>query len=295
MLGSDFDVTGTETVRQTGQTFLEKLRSEDQQNPGPHGATPFPIASDITGLALRHHPGSQVRFLEPCLGTGIFFSTLLHEADNRGDSLKIVAAHGVEREEQFAVLAHDLWAPAGLTVHELDFLTLGSADAPKATMVLSRPPVTQHHRLSSAVKIRAADAAEAATGIRPTGLTDLYNHFVLATHQFLADGAVSGAGVADKFLHLAQVKSPPLPGVEGAVSASIISKAVHWASAATAKRSSIGRWWCSPTRPPNQPTRSSSQRVREIFGADTSTTVTYGQLASSWTGPNSGTTVIRHS
>ena len=78
MLGFDFDVTGTETVRQTGQTFLQKLRSENQEYPSPHGATPFPLASDLTGLALSYHPGSQIQFLEPCLGTGIFFSTLLH-------------------------------------------------------------------------------------------------------------------------------------------------------------------------------------------------------------------------
>lgn len=201
MLGFDFDIPGTETVRQTGQTFLEKLRSENQEQPSPHGATPFPLARDLTGLALSYHPGSQVQFLEPCLGTGIFFSTLLHEAEHRTGELKIQSAHGIEREDQFAALAHDLWAPAGLTVHQLDFMMLDESHLPKATMVVSRPPVTQHHRLSSASKIRAADAAEAATGIRPTGLTDLYSHFVLATHKFLSDGAVSTWLLPTKFLH----------------------------------------------------------------------------------------------
>lgn len=201
MLGFDFDVTGTETVRQTGQMFLEKLRADNQEQPSPHAATPFPLASDLTGLALSYHPGSQIQFLEPCLGTGIFFSTLLHEAENRIGEIKIQSAHGIEREDQFAALAHDLWAPAGLTVHNLDFMTMDDDLMPKATMVVSRPPVTQHHRLSSASKVRAADAAEAATGIRPTGLTDLYSHFVLATHRFLSDGAVSTWLLPTKFLH----------------------------------------------------------------------------------------------
>lgn len=286
MLGSDFDVTGTETVRQTGQTFLEKLRSEDQQNPGPHGATPFPIASDITGLALRYHPGSQVRFLEPCLGTGIFFSTLLHEVDNRGDSLEIVAAHGVEREAQFAVLAHDLWAPAGLTVHELDFLTLGSSDAPKATMVLSRPPVTQHHRLSSEVKIRAADAAETATGIRPTGLTDLYNHFVLATHQFLAHGAVSAWVLPTKFLHHSAGQA-----TRSYLATKVRLQRIHnYESGAlgfSGNREDILDWsvvvFTNETAKPTDTVELTAGE--EIFGADASTTVTTGQLTSStdWT------------
>lgn len=201
MLDFDFDITGTETVRQTGQTFLERLRSEERDDATPQSPTPFSLASDITGLALRYHPGSRIQFFEPCLGTGIFFSALLHVAEHRGADLEITAAHGVEPEQQFAMLAHDLWAPAALTVHELDFLTLSASNLPKATMVLSRPPVTQHHRLSSDQKILAADAAEMATGIRPTGLTDLYNHFVLATHKHLADGAVSAWLLPTKFLH----------------------------------------------------------------------------------------------
>src|SRR5699024_1051884 len=165
-----------ESVRQTGQAFLEKLRSDDQQQ----GATPFELATDVAGLALRYHPGFEVNFLEPCIGTGIFFSALLHGATDHHGDLEIRAAHGVEPDEQFAALAHDLWAPAGLTVHDLNFMRLTEADLPKATLVLSRPPTTPHHYLTSDQKVLAANAAEDATGIRPTGLADLYIHFLLA-------------------------------------------------------------------------------------------------------------------
>src|SRR5690554_6867512 len=135
VLDFDFDVTGTETVRQTGQAFLEKLRSNAKADPTEQGATPFPEASEITGLALRYHPGSNIEFLEPCVGTGIFFSALLHHVADRNGSLTIHSAHGVERDGQFATLAHDLWAPAGLDVHTLDFLKLTTDDLPRASMV----------------------------------------------------------------------------------------------------------------------------------------------------------------
>ncbi|GAA4105518.1 hypothetical protein [Enteractinococcus coprophilus] len=200
MLDSDFDVTGTETVRQTGQAFLEKLRPSAKADPAEQGATPFPEASDITGLALRYHPGSEIDFLEPCVGTGIFFSALLHHVADRHGTLNIHTAHGVERDDQFAALAHDLWAPAGLEVLLRDFLRLSSSDLPQASMVLSRPPATFHHRLSSDAKVRAADAAETSSGIRPTGMADLYSHFVLATHKFLAPKAVSAWVLPTKFL-----------------------------------------------------------------------------------------------
>lgn len=200
VLDFDFDVTGTETVRQTGQAFLEKLRSNAKADPTEQGATPFPEASEITGLALRYHPGSNIEFLEPCVGTGIFFSALLHHVADRNGSLTIHSAHGVERDGQFATLAHDLWAPAGLDVHTLDFLKLTTDDLPRASMVLSRPPATFHHQLSSEAKVRAADAAEQSCGIRPTGIADLYTHFVLATHKFLAPQAVSAWVLPTKFL-----------------------------------------------------------------------------------------------
>ena len=200
LLDFDFDVTGTETVRQTGQAFLEKLRSSTKADPAEQGATPFPEASDITGLALRYHSGSDIDFLEPCVGTGIFFSALLHHVADRHGTLNIHTAHGVERDDQFATLAHDLWAPAGLEILARDFLDLPSNDLPQASMVLSRPPATFHHRLSSDAKIRAADAAEASSGIRPTGIADLYSHFVLATHKFLAPNAVSAWVLPTKFL-----------------------------------------------------------------------------------------------
>lgn len=201
MLGFDFDVSGTESVRQTGQVFLEKLRSDNQHQAWQLGATPFALATEIVGLALQHHPGHQVRFLEPSIGTGIFFSALLHDVTDRDGGLEICEAHGVEPDTQFAALAHDLWAPAGLTVHDLDFMRLAQPDLPQATLVLSRPPDTAHHRMTSEQKVLAADRAEEATGIRPTGLADLYMHFLLATHKFLAPGAVSAWLLPTAFLH----------------------------------------------------------------------------------------------
>jgi len=198
MLGFDFDITGTESVRQTGQAFLEKLRTD---NAPEQSATPFSLANDIVGLALRYHPGTDIRFLEPCIGSGLFFSALLHEATDKNLQRPIAAAHGVEPDEHFAALAHDLWAPAGLTVHNLDFMQLTRDDLPKASLVLSRPPATPHHRLTSEQKVAAANAAESATGIRPTGLADFYIHFLLASHKFLAPGAVSAWLLPTAFLH----------------------------------------------------------------------------------------------
>src|SRR5699024_12176128 len=82
-----------------------------------------------------------------------------------------------------------------------DFMQLTRDDLFKSSLVLSRPPASPHHRLTSEQKVAAANAAESATGIRPTGLADFYIHFLLASHKFLAPGAVSAWLLPIAFLH----------------------------------------------------------------------------------------------
>lgn len=285
MLGFDFDISGTESVRQTGQVFLEKLRSDDQHHPSQQGATPLEIASDIAGLALRYHPGRDISFLEPCIGSGIFFSALLHDAPDHDGGLEIRAAHGVEPDEQFAALAHDLWAPAGLTVHDLDFMNLSAADLPKATLVLSRPPTTPHHRLTSEQKIMAADSAEEATGIRPTGLADAYIPFLLATHKFLAPGAVSAWILPTAFLQRSAGQA-----LRSYLARQVRIQRIHTFDrgvlGATGHDDEILDWsvivFTNQTAQPTDTFKFSSGG--ELFGADTTVEVPYSQLdpAASW-------------
>src|SRR5690625_4818681 len=137
------------------------------------GATPFPIASDITDLALRYHPGSDISFLEPCVGTGIFFSAFLHDAADHAGQLRIQSAHGVEYDEQFAALAHDLWAPDALAVNNLNFLCLTAAHLPTATLVMFRSPTNRNHLLRSELDVQVANGTDAGSGMSPTGLSDL--------------------------------------------------------------------------------------------------------------------------
>src|SRR5699024_11692244 len=97
-------------------------------------------------------------------------------------------------------LSHELCVPAGLAVQHLHSLRLAATDLPKATLGLPRPPTTADHRMTSEQKVLAADRAEEATGIRPTGLADAYIHFLLASHKFLAPGAVSAWLLPTAFL-----------------------------------------------------------------------------------------------
>src|SRR5699024_3784341 len=140
----------------------------------------------ITRLALQYHPDHAVDLLDPCIGTGHFFSALLQHIAADSNRYQLRSAHGGEHDERFATMAHDLWAPAGLHVHDANFMALTTQDLPQATLVLSHPLSTQHHELTSEQKIQAANTAEHSTGIRPTGVADFYNHYVLGTHKFLA-------------------------------------------------------------------------------------------------------------
>src|SRR5208282_2196811 len=102
------------------------------------------LAGEIVSAALKFLPkGSDIRFLEPGLGTGAFFSALLRSADRH----RIVAAKGVEIDPYYATAARDLWADTGLQVCIGDFTQMRppGAESEKFNLLVCNPPYSRHH------------------------------------------------------------------------------------------------------------------------------------------------------
>ena len=69
--------------------------------------------------------GGPLRFLDPAVGTGVFYSALLEHVGRDA----IAAAVGCEKDEAIATAARDLWADAGLRVRTDDFTELSKVQA----------------------------------------------------------------------------------------------------------------------------------------------------------------------
>src|SRR5947208_2659757 len=102
------------------QTQLDSSKSQGERNKLGQFATPTPLAVQILECARRLHPvGTRVRFLDPAIGTGSFYSALLRAfpAD------QIESAVGFETDSACAGGALSLWGNTPLKLRVEDFTT----------------------------------------------------------------------------------------------------------------------------------------------------------------------------
>lgn len=174
-----------ETERQRRQVALDEDRTPAERNQDGQFATPPALARQIMDEALTHLRG-PIRFLEPAVGSGAFFSALLNVA-NRD---RIERAVGVELDARFAKAADDLWAECGLDVVQGDFTKQTATSDARGNLLVTNPPYVRHHHLDKADKVRLAGRVENELGLSPSGLSGLYVYFLLLSHEWMEEGGV---------------------------------------------------------------------------------------------------------
>ena len=180
-------VDDLEANRQIEQIRLDALKTGRERNRLGQFATPPALARDIARYvqSLWSSRTDRVRFLDPAIGTGSFYSAL-RQVFSRD---QIAAATGFEIDLAFAKAAGEVWADSGLTVVEGDF-TSERPDA-KFNLILSNPPYVRHHHLDKGDKERLKALVADRHRITISGLAGLYCHFLL-----LSDSWMEAHGVA---------------------------------------------------------------------------------------------------
>jgi adenine-specific DNA-methyltransferase len=165
---------------------LDSLKSPAERNRLGQFATPPALALEIAKYAkqLRKRNRGPVRFLDPAIGTGSFFSAFSRVFK------PFDAAVGVEIDPEFAEASRKLWLPAGLTVITGDFTRL-PAPKDQFNLILANPPYVRHHHLYSDDKQRLRAAIADSLAINISGLAGLYCYFLL-----LADAWLEPDGIA---------------------------------------------------------------------------------------------------
>ena len=111
-------IASLEERRLALQRELDAGKDSSERNRMGQFATPTGLAVDILRYAKRHLGNSDgVRFIDPALGTGSFYSALLDVFPQRS----ISAAVGYEIDPHYGVPASKLWADSGLDVRLEDF------------------------------------------------------------------------------------------------------------------------------------------------------------------------------
>src|SRR6185312_8652631 len=146
-------IQSIEARRLTLQSQLDSMKTQDERNKRGQFATPTQLAADVLDYAKSLVPaGSQVRFLDPALGTGSFFTALF----NAFSSAQITEAAGYEIDPYYAREASQLWSDDSVKIYHADFTQAAPpvAEQMKPNLLICNPPYVRHHHLLKAEKQR---------------------------------------------------------------------------------------------------------------------------------------------
>jgi adenine-specific DNA-methyltransferase len=186
-----------EARRQRRQEALDADKDRAERNRWGQFATPMPLALDIAEYvaALWKTRGEPVRFLDPALGTGAFFSALQQAFPDD----EVACTAGVELDPRIVAAATDLWKATGLDVVAADFTHL-EPPAELFNLILANPPYVRHHHLERDDKQRLQREVARRLGIKLSGLAGLYCHFLLLADAWLAPGGLAVWLIPSEFM-----------------------------------------------------------------------------------------------
>jgi len=189
-----------ESRRQVIQADIDTRKSAAERNRLGQFATPNALAIDIARYveSILGPTESIIRFADPSIGSGSFFSAALAVFGAK----RISSAVGVELDSAFADAARHLWGNAGLKVVQGDFTqVVANGSCPLApNVILANPPYVRHHHLSREDKARLQRLTFKMAGVEVNGLAGLYVYFLLLATAWMEDGGVAAWLIPSEFM-----------------------------------------------------------------------------------------------
>jgi len=181
--------------RQAEQIRLDSLKTAAERNKWGQFATPFELALSLARYAHQTLGEGRLRFFDPAIGTGSFYSALSQVVPAKS----IEAATGIELDPLFADAAKNLWGKSGLHVVEGDF-TKQKPPAQGFNLVLTNPPYVRHHHLESEAKDRLKAQLARSMNMEISGLAGLYCYFLLQCHDWMEEQGLAIWLVPSEFM-----------------------------------------------------------------------------------------------
>ncbi|MDD4963338.1 MAG: N-6 DNA methylase [Gallionella sp.] len=189
-----------ESRRQAIQADIDARKSAAERNRLGQFATPNALAVDIARYveSVLVQTQSSIRFADPSIGSGSFFSAALTVFGHK----RISSAIGIELDSVFADAARNLWGDEGLEVLLGDFTrVIANGSCPTApNVILANPPYVRHHHMSKEDKERLQDLTFKMSGVEVSGLAGLYVYFLLLATAWLEEGGVAAWLIPSEFM-----------------------------------------------------------------------------------------------
>ena len=190
------DMETIEEKRLAIQAMLDRGKTAEERNRMGQFATPTVLAREIVAHGAGLLPaGKKIRFLDPGIGTGSFYSALRTVVPEQ----RIEYAEGFEIDDHYGISARRLWEGTGLEIHPADFAE-AEPKGPGASLLICNPPYVRHHHLDGDRKIELQRLAEGACGVRMSGLSGLYCYFIGLSHKWMARDGIAGWLIPSEFM-----------------------------------------------------------------------------------------------
>ena len=192
-------IVAWEARRVVLQEELDARKGQAERNRMGQFATPPGLAVDILRYARDRLGGTEgVRFIDPAIGTGAFYSALLTAFPRSA----VAAAVGYEIDRHYGAPAAELWNGSGGLDLRLEDFTRADPPPPadKLDLLICNPPYVRHHHIPNPEKQRLKARARQAAGPELNGLAGLYCYFLLLCHPWMAEGALAGWLIPSEFM-----------------------------------------------------------------------------------------------
>ncbi|MDD4817619.1 MAG: Eco57I restriction-modification methylase domain-containing protein [Victivallaceae bacterium] len=183
-----------ETDRKIIQDSLDAQKTQAERNVLGQFSTPFPLAVDIMKYAKENTVTDSISFLEPAIGTGVFYSAFLHVF---GENVSHTAL-GFEIDPHYYNPTKEFWKNSALEIKNADFLE--QQPEKKYSLLVANPPYSRHHHIKSDKKKYLQEMVFLHTGIRISGLAGLYCYFLMLSTRWLKENALSCWLIPSEFM-----------------------------------------------------------------------------------------------
>lgn len=181
------------------QTQLDACKTQTERNKFGQFSTPTLLARDVLSYGLSLLPSEdEIRFLDPAIGTGSFYSALRSTAQTQS----VTWARGFELDPHYGLPAKELWRDSLLEITLGDFTRQPPPlqDTERANLLICNPPYVRHHHLEGSEKLRLQEAAQSAAHVKLSGLAGLYCYFMALSHRWMSEDCIAGWLVPSEFM-----------------------------------------------------------------------------------------------
>lgn len=175
------------------QDRLDAQKTQKDRNLMGQFSTPYPLALDMMTYMRLKIGSVNVSFIEPSIGTGVFYSAFTEAFGNKGQRVL-----GFEVDHHYFDPTQDFWKEFPIELRCADFLAQ-KADL-QFDMLVANPPYVRHHHIENKNKAWLQKQVKVKTGIQISGLAGLYCYFMMLSSAWLKEDGYSCWLVPSEFM-----------------------------------------------------------------------------------------------